>query len=252
MLLLSALRHHPVRREKIFEVTSLASRAPHLVGSFLRKIIACGEAAGFEWAFFTATLPLKALLERLGLPLLPLADADRSRVANPDAWGSYYALAPRVYAVHRDGIATCLGEQARAPRSWLSFCVSWVSSRATPATPWRCRTMTMPSRVTTSSPASPVSPRSSARFLPVVGLLGANGIDWATAALAAWTSGKTVVPMPTFFSRLQLEHVLRDAGISHVIATQDAAAVGAASASASRRSRSGAPSRVLFPPREPA
>mgnify|MGYP000591324809 CR=1 FL=1 len=28
--------------------------------------------------------------------------ADRSRVPNPDAWGSYYALAPSVYAVHRD------------------------------------------------------------------------------------------------------------------------------------------------------
>ena len=93
-MLLSAIRYHSVRREKIFEVTSLASQAPHLVGSFLRKIIACGEAAGFEWAFFTATLPLKALLERLSLPLLPLADANSSRVANPDAWGSYYTLAP--------------------------------------------------------------------------------------------------------------------------------------------------------------
>ncbi|MGE5260609.1 MAG: thermostable hemolysin [Actinomycetota bacterium] len=114
-LLLSAIRYHSVRREKIFEVTSLASRSPHLVGSFLRKIIACGEAAGFEWAFFTATFPLKALLERLGLPLVPLADAEHSRVANPDAWGSYYELAPRVYAVHRGDVAACLGEQARAP-----------------------------------------------------------------------------------------------------------------------------------------
>jgi hypothetical protein len=114
-MLLSALRHSSVRREKIFEVTSLASRAPHLIGSFLRKIIACGEAAGFEWAFFTATEPLKLLLERLGLPLLFLADAERSRVANPDAWGSYYTLDPRVFAVYRDGIATCLGEPARAP-----------------------------------------------------------------------------------------------------------------------------------------
>jgi hypothetical protein len=99
---LSALSRYPVRREKIFEVTSLASRSPHTVGSFLRKVIACGEAVGFEWAFFTATAPLKALLERMSLPLVPLAAADRSRVPNPDAWGSYYALAPSVYAVHRD------------------------------------------------------------------------------------------------------------------------------------------------------
>lgn len=62
---------------------------------------------------------------------------------------------------------------------------------------------------------------------PVIGLLGANGVDWAAAALAAWMSGKTVVPMPTFFSRLQLEHVLRDAGIDHVVATEDAASAAA-------------------------
>ncbi|HZP08608.1 thermostable hemolysin [Methyloceanibacter sp.] len=114
-VLLSALRHQSVRREKIFEVTSLASSAPHLTGSFLRKIIACGEAAGFEWAFFTATESLKTLLERLGLPLLFLTDAERSRVANPDTWGSYYTLFPRVYAVHRDGIVTRRGGLARAP-----------------------------------------------------------------------------------------------------------------------------------------
>ena len=67
--------------------------------------------------------------------------------------------------------------------------------------------------VKSSSPVSPVSRRSSAQLPQVIGLLGANGIDWAVAQLAAWMSGKTVVPMPTFFSRLQLEHVLRDAGI---------------------------------------
>jgi long-subunit acyl-CoA synthetase (AMP-forming) len=62
----------------------------------------------------------------------------------------------------------------------------------------------------------------------VIGLLGANGIDWAAALLAAWMSGKTVVPIPTFFSRRQLEHVLHDAGIAHVVATPDALAAAAA------------------------
>jgi long-chain acyl-CoA synthetase len=55
-----------------------------------------------------------------------------------------------------------------------------------------------------------------------IGLLGAHGTDWAVAQLAAWAAGKTVVPMPAFFSRLQLEHVLRDAGIDHVVATREA------------------------------
>jgi long-subunit acyl-CoA synthetase (AMP-forming) len=62
----------------------------------------------------------------------------------------------------------------------------------------------------------------------VIGLLGVNGTDWAVAQLAAWTAGKTVVPLPTFFSLPQLEHVLRDAGITHVIATRDALGLAAA------------------------
>jgi Thermostable hemolysin len=111
---LTGLRSSPVRRELVFEVTSLASRAPHMVGSFLRKIVACGEAAGFEWAFFTATAPLKALLERIGLPLMPLATADRARVANPESWGTYYQLSPSVYAVHRTLVGVCMGRNARA------------------------------------------------------------------------------------------------------------------------------------------
>ncbi len=61
-----------------------------------------------------------------------------------------------------------------------------------------------------------------------VGLLGANGTEWAVAQLAAWAAGKTVVPLPTFFSRAQLEHVLRDAGVDHVIATAEAAGLAAA------------------------
>ena len=101
-----------VPRERIFEVTSLTSRAPHLVGGFLRKIVACGEAAGFEWAFFTATAPLKSMLEKMNLTLVPLAVAERDRIANPKSWGRYYAFAPQVYAVHRDSVELCLGRQA--------------------------------------------------------------------------------------------------------------------------------------------
>jgi long-subunit acyl-CoA synthetase (AMP-forming) len=61
-----------------------------------------------------------------------------------------------------------------------------------------------------------------------IGLLGSNGTEWAVAQLAAWFAGKTVVPMPAFFSRLQLEHLLKDAGIDHVVATHEAAGLAAA------------------------
>lgn len=67
------------------------------------------------------------------------------------------------------------------------------------------------------------------RDLPrVIGLLGANGTDWAVAQLAAWAAGKTVVPFPTFFSLPQLEHILRDAAIDHIVATRDALGLAAA------------------------
>ena len=61
------------------------------------------------------------------------------------------------------------------------------------------------------------------RELPqVIGLLGANGTDWAAALLAAWAAGKTVVPMPTFFSLPQLKHMSCDARINHIVVTRDA------------------------------
>ena len=39
------------------------------------------------------------------------------------------------------------------------------------------------------------------------------------AQLAAWLAGKIVVPLPLFFSPEQLQHILRDAAISHLICT---------------------------------
>lgn len=115
-MILSVQGSASVRREKIFEVTLLASRSPHLVGSFLRKVIAGGEAAGFDWSFFTATAPLRALLKRLDLPLALLARAERTRVETPEDWGSYYTLAPYVCAIDRDSVAAWLGGETQPCR----------------------------------------------------------------------------------------------------------------------------------------
>ena len=57
-----------------------------------------------------------------------------------------------------------------------------------------------------------------------VGILGENGVNWAVAYLAAGLAGKTVVPVPTFFSREQLAHLAQDASIERVIATDALAA----------------------------
>jgi long-subunit acyl-CoA synthetase (AMP-forming) len=60
----------------------------------------------------------------------------------------------------------------------------------------------------------------SLRSLPdTLGLLGENTNDWVVAQLAGWVAGKTMVPIPAFFSPEQQQHILADCGISHVIAT---------------------------------
>jgi long-subunit acyl-CoA synthetase (AMP-forming) len=54
----------------------------------------------------------------------------------------------------------------------------------------------------------------------VIGLLAPNGVDWAAAQLACAFAGKTLVPLPTFFSAAQLAHVVRDAAVDHVWAAE--------------------------------
>ena len=53
-----------------------------------------------------------------------------------------------------------------------------------------------------------------------VGILGENSVAWAVAFLAASVAGKTIVPIPTFFSHEQLAHLAQDAGIARVLATE--------------------------------
>src|ERR1700730_6669247 len=76
----------PVKRSAIFEVTTLASRAPLATGEFISEIGTFGEEAGFEWSFFTLT-------RRFHLMVC------RRRIADSERWGTYYACEPKVYAV---------------------------------------------------------------------------------------------------------------------------------------------------------
>lgn len=56
---------------------------------------------------------------------------------------------------------------------------------------------------------------------PVVGLLAADGIDWVVADLAAGAAGKTLVPIPPFFSAQQVAHLVVDAGVSQVLCDEN-------------------------------
>jgi Thermostable hemolysin len=95
----SAISARPVNRSAIFEVTTLASRAPLATTEFIAEIGAFGEEAGFEWSFFTLTRRLYLMVRRLGIALTYLAEADQGRIADSERWGTYYASQPRVYAV---------------------------------------------------------------------------------------------------------------------------------------------------------
>ena len=95
----SAISARTVDRSAIFEVTTLASRAPLATAQFIAEIGNFGERAGFEWSFFTLTHRLHLMVRRLGITLTYLGEADRRRIADSERWGTYYACQPKVYAV---------------------------------------------------------------------------------------------------------------------------------------------------------
>ncbi|ACB96183.1 thermostable hemolysin [Beijerinckia indica] len=107
--MLSAVSHRKVSRSDIFEVSSLASRAPHAIAGFIEDIVAFGEDTGFSWSFFTLTSRLSLMLERIGFALTYLGVADRRRIVDVERWGKYYTTEPKVYAVESTRFHTYRG-----------------------------------------------------------------------------------------------------------------------------------------------
>jgi long-subunit acyl-CoA synthetase (AMP-forming) len=56
---------------------------------------------------------------------------------------------------------------------------------------------------------------------PVVGILAPSSHEWAIADLGFWQTGHTVVPLPHFFSDAQLQHIVANAGIGTILASED-------------------------------
>jgi hypothetical protein len=98
--LIGAIAGEDTARERIVEICNLAAMQPGTALPFLHGLIELCRNAGFEWAFFTATTPLRRLLARAGIDAIDLAPARRERIANPHAWGTYYEHCPRVVAVY--------------------------------------------------------------------------------------------------------------------------------------------------------
>lgn len=51
----------------------------------------------------------------------------------------------------------------------------------------------------------------------VVGILAGNRVEGVIGQLAVWLAGKLAVPLPPFFPVLQLQRIVKDAGIAHLL-----------------------------------
>ncbi len=102
---LSRIWKRPVARDQVAEVTGLAGIKPGAAINLIRHIVGTCRDGGANWAFFTATDRLRAILHRTGVPTLDLAAAGIDAVPNPDDWGSYYRTNPRVVAIHYSMVA---------------------------------------------------------------------------------------------------------------------------------------------------
>jgi hypothetical protein len=91
-------------REGIVEIGNLVATsrgASRIVFIVLASVL---HRAGMKWMVFTATSPLYASLQKLGMPLLRIREADISRlpaVSNGN-WGTYYEHRPEVVAANLD------------------------------------------------------------------------------------------------------------------------------------------------------
>jgi Thermostable hemolysin len=104
-----------VDRERIVEVCHLAGMSPGHSLPFVQTLIGLLRTMDIEWAVFTATKPLRNLLQRNRLAMIELGCADRSRVPNPESWGDYFRYEPRIMAVSRMALApSTLAEGKRA------------------------------------------------------------------------------------------------------------------------------------------
>lgn len=88
-----------IERETIVEVCHLAGNGASGSLPFVAKLIQFLRTFDTEWAVFTATKPLRGLLQRNRLAMIELGTAHRSRVPNPENWGRYFDYDPRIMAV---------------------------------------------------------------------------------------------------------------------------------------------------------
>lgn len=82
--------------DRILEVTTLAGHGHGHALRLIERVREIGRGMAMACGVFTATAPLRRALRRSGLDVVALVPARRERVAEPEAWGSYYDSDPWV------------------------------------------------------------------------------------------------------------------------------------------------------------
>ena len=90
---------HPISRGQVVEVGNLAGSSCRAAMRLVALLPAHLLSLDYRWIAFTATSAVRGILQGFGAPLVELARADGTRVAQgPDRWGRYYDTDPRVFA----------------------------------------------------------------------------------------------------------------------------------------------------------
>lgn len=91
-----------VARDSIMEVGNLATTLPGGARWLIAALTAYLKGAGYRWAVFTAVPALGNSFARLGIELVRLAPADKTRLtaAEQALWGRYYDSGPIVVAAN--------------------------------------------------------------------------------------------------------------------------------------------------------
>lgn len=88
-----------VQRSGVVEVGNLAGANCRAAVRMVALLPAYLLSLDYQWIVFTATDRVRTMLQGFGAPLVELARADGSRVAQgQDQWGRYYETDPRVFA----------------------------------------------------------------------------------------------------------------------------------------------------------
>ncbi len=119
---LSQVENKPVNRNNIAEIGNLASTRRGSSQLLFLMLTAMLHSTHLEWVAFTATPQVQKGIERLGIPLHILCDANPAVLGHTHlaSWGTYYSHRPKVVATRLSEAMSALTQQ-KAYAGFLSL-----------------------------------------------------------------------------------------------------------------------------------